>query len=77
MINPWVWIGICWAVLMLCIVFIMSRLASKRNIQLEMYSNCCGAKSTGELWEEPDGSFSGRCARCKDNAIFLQIEDER
>jgi hypothetical protein len=50
---------------------------TKKNQELELYSECCGAHAVDELWEEPDGSYSGRCAKCKENSMFRLIEDER
>lgn len=58
------------------VLSVLSRL-TKVNKTLELYSDCCGARPVGELWEEPDGSYSGRCAKCKENTMFRLIEDER
>jgi hypothetical protein len=63
-------------VLTMIVLATLSRL-TKRNQELELYSDCCGAHAVDELWEEPDGSYSGRCAKCKENTMFRLIEDER
>lgn len=41
-------------------------------------SECCGAYSLYELYEDRDGNFTGICSKCRDHATFINdIEDER
>ncbi len=41
------------------------------RIEIPMLSICCGAESTDEVSDN-----TGRCSRCKENAMFEFDEDE-
>ena len=43
-----------------------------------LISDCCGAHSLGEVYEDAYGHISGICSECRDNATFSKdTEDER